>query len=108
MSIKRFLSTPATWYPKTGYNKFGRDISSNATVPTMVRFENRTVTRKNKQGQVVQYLGKLFMDPSLNIQTEDRVQIGSLSYKIATVNGDIDLRGNQRLIECEVEKWVQA
>jgi len=105
MSINGMLSQTGVLYPKTGYNKFGRDESGSGGVTVACRFQNQTKTKLVAQGQVVQLLGVVYFKGSVSVNTEDRFVINSLSYKIFSVNGNIDGRGVQRMIKCEVTKW---
>lgn len=103
--MNRFFRQVGTLYPKTGYDKFGRDISGTG-ISVNCRFENRTKTKNLKTGQVVSILGRVFFSGTTIVNTEDRFSFQGINYKIYSVDGAVDMNGNQRLIECEVQKWA--
>ncbi len=104
MSLQNLMAQQATIYPKTGYNKFGRDQEAVGTV-YRCRFQNQTKTRILPNQQVVQLVGVFYFMGTVNINAEDRIIFNGLSYKAFGVNGSVDGRGTQRLVKVEVTKW---
>lgn len=104
MSIVNLLRQSATIYPKSGYNKFGRD-QSGAGVAVSCRFQNQTKTKILPNQQVVQLVGIFYFTGDTSINTEDRILFGTSNYKVFSVNGFVDGRGTQRMIKCEVTAW---
>lgn len=104
MSIQNLLQQQATIYPKSGYNKYGRDQSGAGTT-YYCRFQNTTKTILMPDQQVVLLVGVFYFNGSVSINTEDRITYQGVSYKAFSVNGGIDGRGTQRLIKVQVTKW---
>lgn len=104
MSISMLLRQIGTIYPKIGNNKFGREIRGTAIV-VKCRFQNITKTRLIKEGQTVQIIGTVYFSGDTTINIEDRFAFNGNDYKVFSVNGSIDGRGNQRIIRCELQKW---
>lgn len=104
MSIANLLRQTATIYTKSGYNKFGRDVSGDGT-QVVCRFQNQTKTKLMPNQEVVQLVGVFYFLGTVTINTEDRIVYNSLNYKVFSVNGFVDGRGDQRMIKCEVQKW---
>ncbi len=104
MSITNLLAQTATIYPKSGYNKFGRDTSGAGTL-VRCRFQNVTKTKLQPDQSVIVLVGTFYFDGSVTINTEDRILYNSLSYKVFTVNDSVDGRGRTRLIRVDVQKW---
>lgn len=104
MSITNLLRQSATIYPKSSYNKFGRDQSGTGTTVSC-RFQNQTKTKILPNQQVVQLLGIFYFTGTTAISTEDRIVYNGTSYKAFSVNGFVDGRGTQRLLKVEVTAW---
>lgn len=104
MSIVTLLQQAGTLYPKTGYTKYGRDQSGSGTA-VKCRFQNKTKTKILPDKQVIQIVAEAYFDGKVNINTGDRFVINNNSYKVFSVNGNVDARGIQRLIKCELEVW---
>lgn len=104
MSIANLLRQSATIYPKSGYNKFGRDVSGSG-IPVSCRFENKTKTKTLPNQQVVLLVGNFYFIGTVSINTEDRIVYQGTSYKAFSVNGAVDGRGIQRLLKVEVTAW---
>lgn len=104
MSIQNFLQQTAVIYPKSGRNKFGRDASGSGT-STKCRFQNKTKLIVLANQQPVQLVGIFYFDGAVTINTEDRITYNGVSYKVFSINGNIDGHGIQRMIKVEVEKW---
>lgn len=105
MSVLSLLNQTGTVYAKSGYNKFGRDTSTSPGTLVKCRFQNKTKTINIKEGQTIVLLGIIYLNGDATINTEDRITIGTDSYKVFSVNGAIDGHGNQKLIKVEVTKW---
>lgn len=104
MSVQSLLQQSATIYPKSGYNKFGRDQSGSG-VTVKCRFQNTTKTKLMPNQQVIILDGIMYFDGSVSINTEDRIVFGGVSYKAFSVNGSINGRGTQKITKVEVQKW---
>ena len=50
--------------------------------------------------------GVVFFDGTVSVNTEDRILIGDISYKAFKVDASLDGRGNQKIIEVEVQRWT--
>lgn len=103
--LKSLLHQSATVYPKSGYNKYGRDTSGAGTT-VKCRFQNDSKTRLLPNQQVVVIDGVVFFDGTVSVNTEDRILIGDISYKAFKVDASLDGRGNQKIIEVEVQRWT--
>lgn len=104
MSIANLLNQTCTVYPKSGYDKFGHDVSGQP-VNVYCRFQNKTKTRILPNQQIVNLVGVVYLDGSVSINTEDRIVFGGSSYKVFSVDGNVDRIGVQRMIKCEVTVW---
>lgn len=104
MSMGALLNQPATIFPKSGYNKYGRDQSGSG-VAVKCRFQNKTITRILPNQQVVKLDGIVYLDGTVSVNTEDRITFQGQNYKVFSVNGNVDGRGTQKMIKLEVQRW---
>lgn len=104
--MQSLLNQTAIFTPKTAFDGYGRSIDGVAS-PLACRFENKTRTRQLPNDQVVEILGKCWINGNPGIVTNDKITISGVDYQVHSVDGQIDGAGNTHHTTLELVKWTE-
>lgn len=105
MSFASLLNQSITHYPKTSFDKYGREVDG-AAVAYKARVQEVTKSRLLPNGDVttIDAVCFLFGDPSINIH--DRIDYGGTKYRVFGRKTGVDRNGAVHHIQLELQKTI--
>jgi hypothetical protein len=94
-------------YTRSSYDRYGREVVGEA-VSYKARFQEMTKSRLLPNGQVIKIDAVAYVQSDLTVAVNDRVDVGTVKYKIIGKSTAVDGQGNTNHIKLELTKWQLA
>lgn len=104
MSINGLFNQPITITSKTGYDSYGREITSGETT-LLARFQRTNKQKLLPNGSLITILGVVYVPSDTIVIIDDKLTFGSVDYKVYGIYTAIDGTGDTNHLKLEVTKW---
>lgn len=105
MSLKGLLNQDITIYVKTALNKYGREsYNAGTSAKARVQLTNKTRLLPNQQTVIVTAI--VYVEPSVSVNTGDKIVFNSEDYKVYGKYSAVDGSGNTNHLKLELTKWA--
>jgi hypothetical protein len=102
--IAGLLNQTITIYSRTSYNAQGREVLSSGTT-AVARVEAKSKNRMSPTGAIVTIAATAYVLPTVTIEIDDKIAVGTANYKVFAKYPVPDGQGNINHIKLELLKW---
>lgn len=106
MSVNGLLNQQITLTTKTGYNQYGREITSGAET-IQARFQKTNRQKLLPNGSFITIEATIYVPNDTVIAIDDKVTYGSVDYKVYGIYTAVDGTGRTNHLRVELTKWKQ-
>jgi hypothetical protein len=106
MSYEGMLNQTITVANTNNHDRYGRQTFGSST-NIKCRFEKKNQTRLLPNGETQVIHGIIFAQPTITINTDDKITFGSDTYKVVNKETVVVGNGSSHHLELEVVKWPQ-
>jgi hypothetical protein len=99
-----FFNQTISLYTRSSYDRYGREVVGEA-VSYKARVQEKTKSRLLPNGQVIQIDAIAYVQSDLGVSTNDRIDVGSVKYKVVGKSAAVDGHGKTNHIKLELTKW---
>lgn len=104
MGINSMLNQQITIASKTGYNAYGRETVTGATI-VQARFQKSSKQRLLPNGTLLTIEAIVYVPSDTVVVIDDKVTYGGIDYKVYGIYTAIDGTGNTNHLKLELCKW---
>ena len=107
MSLKSLFNQTLTFYAKSSYNSYGREIVGSA-VSVKGRFQETTKRVLLPNGNLLTIDGIVYVPADTTVNTDDRMDYGGNKFKVYGKYSAVDGKGDTNHIKLHVVKWKET
>ena len=104
MSINGLLNQQITITSNTGYNQYGREVTSGATV-VQARFQKTNKQKLLPNGSMITIEATVYVPGDTIVVIDDKVTYGGIDYKVYGIYTAVDGTGRTNHLKLDLTKW---